>query len=104
MRASASTWASLIDPFRLATASLDAISLSQHRRQRSHGYDRHLREQFVYGRERLRSSQTELNASARFVDEAIRRDERRPSPRLQQRAGASAPCGRHQNRGMDHQR
>jgi hypothetical protein len=47
----------------------------QHGRQRSHGYDGHLREQSIDDREQLRSSQTEFNASARFVDDAIRRDE-----------------------------
>jgi hypothetical protein len=39
--------------------------------------DRYLRDQFVDDREQLRSSQTEFNALARLVDDAIRRDERR---------------------------
>jgi hypothetical protein len=41
------------------------LAFSQHGRQRSHEYDRHLREQFVDDREQLQSSQTEFNASAR---------------------------------------
>jgi len=36
------------------------LALSQHGRQRSDGYDRHLREQSVDDGEQLRSSQTEL--------------------------------------------
>ena len=53
------------------------LVLIQHGRQRSHGYNRHLREQSVDDREQLRSSQTKFNAPARFVDDAISRDERR---------------------------
>ena len=52
------------------------LVLIQHGRQRSHGYDgQTVISASLDDREQLRSSQTEFNASARFVDDAIRRDE-----------------------------
>jgi hypothetical protein len=70
----------------------------------NHGYRGHLREQAIDDGEQLRWSQTEFNASGRFVDDAIRRAECRGSRGLQRCAGASSSCCGHQNRSIDHQR
>jgi hypothetical protein len=74
----------------------------QNRRQCGDGHDSHFRNQRIDDDQEVRPLQTKRDATARLMDDTIRRDKRGCTRRYQNRARASASRSRYQYRGVKH--